>query len=95
MVNELGYEFTLGDYTFRFTSSPDADYVLLDDGRFYGHDDLFKSLSESYPREVFMLKGDGYERKDFWAKYYRNGRVHRVEGDVVYPDFEESKLEEI
>lgn len=77
------------------TGSPDSSYRCYLDHPFYGHDKVFKKFSEKYPDEVIMLKGDGQDRKDFWCKYYMNGRVQEEHGKIVYPDFDASKLKKI
>lgn len=95
MEEEFGYEFKIGDHYFTMTGNPDASYRCYLEHPFYGHDQFFKELSEEYPEEIFILKGDGQDRKDFWCKYYKNGRVQEGAGRIVYPDFDGAKLEKI
>jgi hypothetical protein len=96
MEEELGYEFEIfDDVYFTMTGDPDASYRCYHPHNLYGHDQFFKRLSEKYPEEVIALKGDGQDRKDFWIKYYRNGRVQEEQGEIVYPEFDGAKLKPI
>lgn len=55
--------------------------------KWYGHDSDMLKLSSMYPSVEFILEGHGEERADIWRKYYKNGKVKRVE--AVWPNREE------
>lgn len=57
--------------------------------KWYGHDSDMLKLSSMYPSVEFILEGHGEERADIWRKYYKNGKVKRVEPEVVWPNREE------
>ena len=43
---------------------------------------------------TFQLEGDGEAGDDHWREYVRNGRVHAVEGKLVFPEFAPEELAE-
>lgn len=92
---EWGYEVEIGGCLFRMTSSPECSYRCDLDEPFYGHNEAFKVLSNEHRDEVIMLTGDGKDRRDFWCKYFFNGRMQREQGRIVYPEFDASKLKPI
>jgi hypothetical protein len=95
MEEHMGYECRIGDHYFTQTANPGVSYRCFTESPFYNHNIYFKRISQKYPEEVFMLKGDGRDRGDFWCKYYKNGRVQEEKGRIVFPDFDSSKLKKI
>ena len=62
--------------------------------KWYEHDSDMKFLSSKFPNELFILYGVGEENLDLWVKYYKNGKVQVSQGEVVYEEFDETKLKE-
>jgi hypothetical protein len=63
-----------------------------DDLKWYAHEDDMKAFSKKYPKELFELTGEGEESGDLWKKYFRNGKMQICKGEIVYPEFDKSKL---
>ena len=50
-------------------------------------------FSKEFPDVVFSLKGEGEESGDLWIEYFKGGLTQVCRGEVVYPEYDESKLE--
>jgi len=74
------------DYAFDEEGDP------VDSVKWYDHDDDMRELSAYYPNVTFILEGEGEESGDIWRKYYRNGKAQEVYAEIVFADFDESKL---
>ena len=63
--------------------------------KWYESDEDMKILSsrEEYKDVLFILEGEGEDNDDMWKAYYKNGKVHRVDAEITFPKFDESKLE--
>ncbi len=48
-------------------------------------------MSNIYPKETFVIYGDGEESDDYWKAYFHNGKSHTSPGSITYDDnpFEE------
>lgn len=57
------------------------------------HEDMLK-VSKQFPDIVLKLEGVGEEFPDFWKAYYKNGKFQVVNGDIVFEEFDESKMKE-
>jgi hypothetical protein len=53
--------------------------------------DMLKHSIE-YPDYIFRLYGEGEERDDNWIHYYKNGKIEKYIGEIVFSKFEISKL---
>lgn len=62
------------------------------ESKWYEHDDDMKKLSSKFPDKLFILSGHGEEDGDIWRKYYKNGKVQRVDAEIVFEEFDEDKL---
>ncbi len=81
-VNEIG---EISGYT-------GEEGPFYDTVKWYDHEKDMKTMSQRYPDVLFILSGDGEESDDFWKEYHKNGKVQRVKGSLVYPEFDETKL---
>lgn len=63
--------------------------------KWYEHDADCVVLSLDFPDVVFRLEGQGQERGDDWYTYYKNGKYQICRGETVYPEYSESKLEDL
>ena len=66
-----------------------------DSTKWYEHAWDMCQFSKRHPDLIFMLWGNGEESGDTWRAYYSNGREHHCQGEIVYPVFDWSKLEEV
>ena len=57
--------------------------------KWYSHNTDMLKLSSKYPLVEFILEGYGEERDDVWRKYYKNGKVKRIEPQIIWPNREE------
>jgi len=60
--------------------------------KWYDHEEDMLRFSKEFPTVLFTLKGDGEESPDFWKKYFKDGKMCKVDGEIVYKEFEESML---
>lgn len=58
----------------------------------YDHHNHMLKLSEYYPELIFTLHGEGEEVNDLWKAYYKNGKYQEARVQIVYPEYDESKL---
>jgi ABC-type Fe3+-hydroxamate transport system substrate-binding protein len=67
---------------------------LFDDCvKWYDHEYDMRLLSEKYPEVLFILSGEGEDLKDIWKEYYKNGLMQRTYAEIIFEDFDETKLE--
>lgn len=56
--------------------------------KWYEHERDMKSLSETFPAYVFILRGQGEdtsrEGNDLWVKHFFQGRMHAVRAKIVF-----------
>lgn len=60
--------------------------------KWYDHDKDMLKISKKHPNALLLLSGEGEESGDFWKTYYRNGKMVRIEPEVVWPVFNETML---
>jgi len=51
-----------------------------------------RQYSLKHPNTLFKLSGEGEESGDIWQEYYLNGKMQLVTAQIVFDDFDESKL---
>ena len=61
--------------------------------KWYEHEADMRRYSTRYPKHLFKLVGEGEETGDLWVEYYKNGKMQRCVGEVVYPPYDKNKLE--
>ncbi len=49
------------------------------------------AVSSAHPKVLFQLDGIG-EDGDIWRKYFKNGKVHRANVEIVIEPFDEDEL---
>lgn len=52
-----------------------------------------KEFSLAFPDVVFKLHGEGEEAGDLWDEYFKNGMSQECRADIIYPDYDEEKLQ--
>ena len=60
--------------------------------KWYEHEDEMKAFSKRFPYVVFTLRGEGEEAGDIWVKYFKNGKMQKVEAKIVFAAFDEGQL---
>lgn len=67
------------------------DANRIEDVNWYDIDDDMKEFSAFFPAALFIMDVDegGVER---WKGYYKNGKMQFCGGEIVYDEFDESKL---
>ncbi|MAG26473.1 hypothetical protein CMI47_13070 [Candidatus Pacearchaeota archaeon] len=63
-----------------------------DDCKWYTYDDDMHALSKLFPNVLFKLSGVGEDHSDMWCAYYKVGKVQFERAQIVYAEFDESKL---
>jgi hypothetical protein len=75
-----------------------AEYALQSDGycnescKWYDSDDDMRAFSLKHPEALFQLDGDGESSDDKWRQYWRNGKVQDIQAQIVYDEFDETKM---
>lgn len=49
-------------------------------------------ISRFWPEVTFILEGDGEQSDDLWRSYFQDGKVHAVEGRIVFTAFDPEQL---
>ena len=52
-------------------------------------------LSRAFPEVTFHLESAGRRPGDLQKQHYRNGNTYQVQGEVIYPKLEPSKLQPV
>jgi hypothetical protein len=60
--------------------------------KWYNHAEDMKKVSALFPDVLFTLEGEGEDAGDLWKEYFLNGKSHRVNVEITYAPFDESKL---
>lgn len=66
--------------------------VFDDSYKWYDHEQHMREYSKQHPNTLFKLIGDGEENGDMWHEYYFNGKMQRVDVEIIFADFNEDKL---
>ena len=61
--------------------------------KWYDHEQDMRLLSARFPDMVFWLSGRGEGDEDLWQKYFLGGKMQEAYAQIVYDDFDPSKLE--
>ena len=95
-------------YTLEVDSCPDELYEIFENDyyglksayfekfretlKWYRHEEEMKELSNKFPDILFTLSGEGEDQGDLWRKYFKNGKMQKVDGIISYENFDEGKL---
>lgn len=60
--------------------------------KWYEHESDMKGFSKRFPDVVLTLHGEGEESGDIWIKYFKNGKMQKVEAQIVFAPFDEGQL---
>jgi hypothetical protein len=63
-----------------------------DSCKWYLHEDHMREYSKKHPNTLFKLIGFGDENGDMWHEYYLNGKMQRVNCEIIFSAFNESEL---
>lgn len=72
-----------------------SDWGFDENLRWYEHDEDMAMLSAMFPGILFTLHGVGEDSEDLWYSYYKDGKVQCAPANIVFDDFDESKLKPI
>lgn len=72
----------------------DNEFPLLfsDSSKWYDCEQDMRKYSKEYPNLIFKIHGDGEESNDLWDMYAKNGKIQLCPGEVIYDNFDKSKL---
>ena len=79
--------------------SEDAKYVLDEEGhsqdssKWYSEEQDMIEFSKKHPSLIFQLNREGEQNDDMCKSYYLNGKFQHCVAEVVYPEFDRSRLE--
>ena len=78
--------FELGDFDNPFLSDFDAY------NKWYECEEDMRLLSSKFPTLLFILNGHGEDSEDIWVAYFVDGREQFAKAQIVYEEFNRSKL---
>lgn len=82
--------------TYQPFTEDDGDAFRTDtDMSWYDVDKDMTALSVHYPGVVIALYCEGGHDEDYWIAYYKDGKMQTCFREVRYPEFDETKLEEL
>jgi hypothetical protein len=67
-------------------------YTFEDSCKWYECDKDMLEFSQLYPEYTFIIEGDGEDTDDRWRAYYKNGKMHKDEMIMRFPDFDPETL---
>lgn len=72
----------------------DGDYIYGWGGyvSWYSCDEDMVALSKRFPGVLFTLTGHGDNADDIWRTFYKDGLLQTDCADIIYKDFDETKL---
>lgn len=73
-------------------SFENSNIISLYDAKWYNAQSDMKEFSKNYPNYIFCLYGNGEEEDDIWVHYFKNGKSTGADAEIIYPDYDESKL---
>lgn len=59
--------------------------------KWYEHEEDLRKFSKDFPATLFRLDGRG-EDGEVWIKYFKDGKMQKCPGRVVYDEFNEKEL---
>lgn len=63
--------------------------------KWYEHQQDMRDMSKKFPKVLFILQGEGEEAGDVWKEYYLNGKMQRAQAQLIFEEFNESKLKDV
>lgn len=75
------------------TEEGDRVVALKGAAKWYNCSADMKEFSLAFPDVVFKLHGEGEESGDLWDEYFKNGMSQECRADIIYPDYDEEKLQ--
>jgi hypothetical protein len=80
------------DYKKELCNMVEYEHLFDDECKWYEHHEDMKTISKKYPKVLFLLHGVGEEDGDMWRKYYRDGKTTKIEAEIVFKEFDLTKL---
>jgi hypothetical protein len=80
------------DYKKEIETIVDYDYLFSDEVKWYDHEKDMKKYSESHPKVLFLLEGEGEEPGDIWKAYFQNGKMFKTKAELRFESFSIDKL---
>lgn len=78
------------DYLEAAKSISEELHYILDGGdesmKWYDYNAGLKELSAKFPKEVFILSGDGEENDNMWRTAYHKGEAYAGKTEIVYSE---------
>jgi len=65
--------------------------LMMQETKWYSHDEDMKALSKAFPTVKFYLEGVGEEFPDIWVKRYVDGSVEMARARISYEEFSDGE----
>ena len=76
----------------RFEEVTGYAWAHLDNIKWYYWVEDMKQLSKEFSDTLFIVYGEGEESGDIWKAYFKNGKQQVSKAQIVFEDFDETKL---
>ena len=63
-----------------------------DEIKWYSRREDMVEYSKKHPNTLFQIYGIGEESGDIWKEYYKNGKQHRIKGEIAFDEFDKESL---
>lgn len=70
----------------------DSEYFVYTE--WYDSEMDISKVSKMFPHVFFIIEGVGEEKGDFWRRYVQNGKQQLATGELVFEDYNPSKMTE-
>ncbi len=67
-------------------------YCFQEESKWYECNEHMTEFSAMYPDYTFIIEGVGEETDDRWRAYFKNGKSHKDEMIMRFPDFDPETL---
>jgi len=80
------------DYSKEISEESGYSDCFEDTIKWYNHKQEMEDYSKKHPDTLFKLTGEGEDQPDMWEEYFKNGKSHRIVGQVVFEEFDIKSL---
>jgi ABC-type Fe3+-hydroxamate transport system substrate-binding protein len=80
------------DYSQEIRDMSGYPNLFEDSVKWYSHQEDMRSFSKKYPEVLFILSGEGEDPEDMWKEYHKNGLMQKVNAEITFEEFNETKL---
>lgn len=84
----IDYEQEIAD----ITDGYDKHWLWGEESKWYDCDQDMLKYSLRYPNTTFLIDGEGESGDDIWKAWFKNGKMFKTQGQLVFEEYNENKL---